>query len=373
MKTRFSLFALLAAVSLPGMAQDDMYFISSKKSTAKTERVSGDTLWRAEARERQRYADSEFTGCNERDVDEYNRRGSRYNASADGNDSQSVLNGGEVSVTEGEVIITDTLGMQWVLQRGADGESVWVPLEDAQAESQYDGSYYDEEYPYVDDDDYYYSRCLGRFHGCYLPSYCLWYDSWFYPWYDPWYDPWFYTSFYYSPGWYGWYGGWYSPYWYGGWGYGGGYHHGGYFGRGGTFGHIRGGALAQGSRQSGNSSGTFNSTGRTGYVLPSSVASRSRSGLASSTSRSNSSRSTLSGSRSTSTVNSTASRSSNSVSSSRSSRSSSSVSSSSRSSGSYGSSRSSGFSSGSFGGGFSGGSRSGGFGGGGRGGGGGRR
>lgn len=63
------------------------------------------------------------------------------------------------------------------------------------------------------DDDFVYSRRMGRFDDFYG-----WYDPWFYGYRSPWhyrlgwYDPWYYS--WYDP----WYYGWYSPYYYG-WGY----------------------------------------------------------------------------------------------------------------------------------------------------------
>ncbi len=345
-------------MSLQGMAQDDMYFISSKKSkaTAETEQATEDAASQQTVRaSTRRYSqETDVIGC-DRDVDEYNRRGSR-----------------DAAVDDGEVIITDTLGMQWVLQRDANGESVWVPLEDAQEDRQYaEAEEDDSSYDY--DDDYYYTRRLARFCGYYSP-WLAWYDPWYDYWYDPWYGwygyyPWYGYGWGYYP-WHGWYG-------YGGWyGFHGGHYRGGRYG--GTFGHQGGGALASGSRQSGNRHGTYNSAGRSSsrYVLPNGVSSRSRS-LASSngTSRSAGSVSRSSSNKNYSTSGTSTSRSSRSSSTSSTSRSSR-CSSSSLSSCcmSWGSWRCSGFSSG-----FSGGSRGGfggggGFsGGGGRGGGGGRR
>ena len=150
MKTKLFLFAVVGTLPLMLWAQDDdMYFIPSKKSKNAETTVVTPT--------REVYVPTNRM----RDVDEYNRRGAirkRENP---------------------EVVMTDTLGMQWMLTQNEKGESVWVPVEDVQpvTSPDYSQAYQD---GYEDAMENYYSRRLSRFHGyAYYPSYRF---------YDPWYD-----------------------------------------------------------------------------------------------------------------------------------------------------------------------------------------
>lgn len=364
MKTKFLLIALFAAMSFGGYAQtDDMYFVPTKKQKQAEKEEE------EHRREQERLVydlqrqEREEPVSGERDVDEYNRRGRSQN----------------------DVVLTDSAGVQWTLHVDENGETIWMPVEENAGERS--ATARDNDYlrdGYADEDDYVCTRLLTRYHGYYSPVYYAgWYDPWFY---DPWYyDPWYYTGWY-GPGWHahvhwgwGWSFGWnWGPGWWGpgfypvypsypSYGYGG--------RRGSSFGHVGGGALAQGSRRGGASQGTFNSTGRRAgsYVAPRGVTSRggSRSGATGtsrSTSRGNYVPSTSRGTSRTGTSRSTT------TNPSRGTTTNSSRSSSRSSSSSYnaspsrsGSSRSGGFSTG---GGFSGGSRGGGgFSGGSRGGG----
>lgn len=345
MKTKLLLTALFAAMSLGGYAQDDdMYFVPTKKQKqAEREAAQRETP-------KVLHEECDETVAGERDVDEYNRRGK----------------------AKDDVVLTDSAGVQWTLIVDENGETMWVPVEETDADTAVAAA--DTTYDFVDEDDYVYTRRLKRYHDYYSPVYCVTvYDPWYY---DSWYyDPWYYT------GWYGY--GWHAHAHWGwgwsyGWGWGPGWGWGGWYPvypsypsygwggrRGSSYGHLGGGALAQGSRRSGSTTGSYNSTTRRGssYVAPRGVNTRgsSRSGSlttgrtpsrgSATPSTSRSSRGTTGGSRTTTT---TPSRST-----SRSSSSSHSM------GGSVGGSRSGGFSGGGFsggrsGGGFSGGGRSGG-------------
>ncbi len=239
MKAKHLLFLLSIALSLPLTAQeDDMYFVPSKKQKNEQETVRNTETAIASSATTPVAA----TGSS-RDVDEYNRRGKQQ-----------------------QIVLTDTLGMQWALQTDENGQSIWVPLENEQAAQDSDVAAQSYEY----DDDFSYTQRLGRFHSVYTPYYS-WYDPWFDPWYDPWYtSPWYRSSWYYGPhyGWgYGWNYGW-------GWGYGPGWYGPGFYphyyypvyvpsgGRGSSFGHSRGGAMAAGSRGSGVSNSRSNYSSR---------------------------------------------------------------------------------------------------------------
>ncbi len=191
MKKNFLLWVIIGVFPLSMNAQDDLYFTPTKtyKSTVK-EKLSDEPVY---------YCGSD------RDVDEYNHHflmGSYYQ-------------------------YIDSLGNDTIHFEPGVGE---YP----------NGSYRDSiEQRMRYDDDFVYSRRLGRFddfYGWYDPwfygyrspwHYRLWHDPWYYGWHDPWfygwYDPWYY-------GWYpSYYWGWGNPYRYWGWNgwYGPGYWGGG--------------------------------------------------------------------------------------------------------------------------------------------------
>lgn len=188
---------LVSLVASTAFAQDDMYFVPSKKD---------------KAAKRQAYNDAVYHSGSNRSVDEYNRRGafaSRYDfvsTDSTGNDI--------IDFTPGTGTYPDSISLSDLV---VYNDSIDL----AQARS-YRGSSYD------DDNDYTVSRRLSRFDDFYGP-YWAWnrfYSPWYYsPFY---YDSWYYSPWYYSSWHYGWYDPWYGPYydpwyWHGGWGYG--YHH----------------------------------------------------------------------------------------------------------------------------------------------------
>lgn len=175
MKKWTLLFIMLGGFALSGVAQDDMYFVPSKKNIAKEkEALSMPT-------------DAYYSGSN-RSVEEYNRRGSSYEVlPAD--------TGDVITFSAVEGIYPDSTA-DFALTRKM---------------ARWDG--------YEPSDSYWQGYRNGRYDAYgYWGWHSPWYYSSFYPWYDPWYyDPWY--------GWYdGWYGGWYDPWYYGyGWGYAGWY------------------------------------------------------------------------------------------------------------------------------------------------------
>ena len=320
MKKRFLLSVLLGAFALSGVAQDDMYYVPSKKSSARSVAVPSGTYYSGSSRS----------------VDDYNRRWAS---------SYEVLptdTGDIVSFAPVEGVYPDSLGDFALTQRM----------------TRFDG--------YEPSAAYWEGYAQGR--RDYLGWHSPWYYSSYYPWYDPWYyDMWYWDRWYWDPWYYhGWgWGGYYSYYYYPyySWGWGGGYlghhtrstqNHGRIagaspstytVGRGSGFGGSRRGSFG------GTRAGSYGSTGSGAFG--GSRTSGSISGTRSSGSYGNSGSSGFGGSRTTRPISGN----------SGSTYSGSSSSSSSSSSGSFGGSRSSGGGGGSFGG-----SRSGGGGGGGGGG-----
>lgn len=179
----------MGALPLTVVAQDDDLYFTPKKSS--------DTEIAARhmhgAYDRPTY----YCGSN-RDIDEYNRRGklkSYY-----------------------QKIGTDSLGND-IIEFHEAGATCGAAATDSTT-TIYPGSerYYDD----GQDDDFAYSRRMGRFDGFYGywdPAFygTYWaspYWHGYYGWYDPWYDPW------YGPYYSGWYGGWYNPWRYGYYGMG---------------------------------------------------------------------------------------------------------------------------------------------------------
>lgn len=373
MNARNLLAAMLLVLPFTGWAQDDdVYFVPKKKAQkAQTEQ-------RAQPSERYLpveivYEDDEIDEIDDtpvsvsgssRDVDEYNRRGSR----------SSQLTGEMVQNPDGtftyRVPASDTLYVM--------GDSTAITTEGL-AQELYTRGYED---GMADGEDYAYSRRIGRF------GYSGIYAS---PWYYSYYDPFYWDDYYYYHPYHGYYGlyhwgyrpywgySYYHPYWYGGYYGWGGYHHHSYgrtWGRGnnprnyngGRGGGVRGGragSIVSGGRTRGTGSfgggraGSIVNSGRAGGVSTS-RSSGTMGGRAGSISSSSSSSRTVGTSSSSSRSSGSFGGRAGSVSSSSSSSSrsvSTSSSSSSRSSGSFGG--------GSFGGSSSGGGRSGGFSGGG--------
>ena len=176
---QFILFSILAScIPITMLAQDDLYFTPSKNKTQYS----------------QKNVDSKnyYSGINKSE-DEYNRR---YRQG----DSYQMLG-------------KDSL--QSDMMQFRDGDSTFTDTGNRRYKRYYD----------TDEDDFAYSRRMGRFEG-----FWGWYDPWFIgrpyyyigwryydPWYSDWYDPWYYGY----RGYYGYYG-WTSP-WrynrYAGWSY----------------------------------------------------------------------------------------------------------------------------------------------------------
>ena len=209
------IWMLAAALCLPLslVAQDDdMYFVPSKKKAAERKSYSIDTqryridntrpateTYLTEVDDR---VEADYHTGRLRDVDEYNRRGTRTSSTT----SNYRLSGDTLYVR------TDTADQRRYVLRER-------PVD-------YDARDYD--------DDYYYVSRLSRFRGVVIADPWYWdrsyviYDPWLDPWFDPWYNPCF------RPGYFGFYGGW-SWGWNHGWGiswgwsypaWGWGWHHG---------------------------------------------------------------------------------------------------------------------------------------------------
>lgn len=174
----------LVLTSLQAMAQDDMYFMPSKKQ--KAEREAARQARQANSNyERIDYRD--YSGSN-RNVDEYNRMGSQVDV---------------LPTDTGDVITFDPV-------EGVYPDSVG----DYQLTKQM--TRFDD---YVPSIAYWEGYSAGRrdawgWHSpWYYSSLYPWYDPWYYdPWYSyGWYDPWYYDPWYYNYGWrhYGYWGGYY--------------------------------------------------------------------------------------------------------------------------------------------------------------------
>lgn len=185
---KFILFtAFTLALPLAASAQDDTYFVPTKKYVEKAEREYG-------------MPQNTYYSGSRRSVDEYNRMGSSVQAiDSAGND------------------VIDFDGVEGVFP-------------DSASSAAYNG---------IDDNDYRYTRTMSRFDGYYwndsfragyyagISSRRGWYDSWYY------YDPWLYSGWAYDPWYYGWAGYWCTPY-YWGYPYYWGHHHHYYWPAGGT-------------------------------------------------------------------------------------------------------------------------------------------
>lgn len=174
-----SLVALLSCSSV-AIAQDDVYFVPSKKSAQhQNTRNTISRVTQQETFEYDNWAEHRYSG---RDIDDYNRR----NAQKRQEQIDTLQNDSEQSMTARIV--------RFRSPRGVLVASPW-----------YDTYYYDLAY--------------------YDPWFCTWGWSSWYGYYDPWLSPWswsrWHSPWYYN-GWYNpwsWSYGWYSPYYYGGYGH----------------------------------------------------------------------------------------------------------------------------------------------------------
>ncbi len=174
----------LVLTSLQAMAQDDMYFMPSKKQKAERE-AARQARQANSSYDRIDYRD--YSGSN-RNVDEYNRMGSQIET---------------LPADTGDVITFDPV-------EGVYPDSVG----DYQLTKQM--TRFDD---YVPSIAYWEGYSAGRrdawgWHSpWYYSSLYPWYDPWYYdPWYSyGWYDPWYYDPWYYNYGWrhYGYWGGYY--------------------------------------------------------------------------------------------------------------------------------------------------------------------
>lgn len=296
MKKLLFLSLLLGALPYTGQAQDDMYFVPSKK--AKKAQVQYVTP-----------TDYSYSGS-DRDVDEYNRQGSYYEYM--GNDSSDVIHfSGERGVypdSTADFALTQRMS-RW--EGYTPNEAYWEGYTQGRSDELSISSWHS---------PWYYSS--------FYPWYDTWYDPWYYggwSWHYSWYDPWYYRNYryYYGWGWGGYYHSWYAPRYYHRGSYAYNSHHyypGSRRSAGRALGNGRSSAYASGVTSRRNaSSGTFGGTrsvGRTGNYAP------ARSAASSSTRTSTLSRSatsapiTRSSSSSSSSVGSFGSRSSSSSSSS---------------------------------------------------------
>lgn len=178
---------LIALLSVPLVlnaqtVDDDMYFVPSKKKATETKTTVSQTsqpTMRQTLRVPVSHVDTVadyHTGAL-RDVDDYNRRGTKMSARLEG----------------------DTLYLDTIAERRAP------------AYRDYDDEGYYDDYGYYDD-DYIYSSRLMRYRGYHFYDPFMW--DFCYGWYDPWYDPW-----------YGWYGPYYRHGFYSWYDWGWGWHH----------------------------------------------------------------------------------------------------------------------------------------------------
>ena len=196
MKRTFILLALVASMPLTMNAQDDMYFVPTKKNVEKSKKDYGMPK------------DTYYSGSN-RSVDDYNRRHTECweNQLKDGSQVVAIDSLGNeiatVNVKQGKSKRDSILNEDYKYTRMMEmwdgyqcSNAYWRGYNDGRFNRWYGwSSYYD---------PWYYSSWYG--------PYSLWYDPWFYGyggWYGGWYDPWFY-------GYAGWYGGWH-PYYDWGW------------------------------------------------------------------------------------------------------------------------------------------------------------
>lgn len=194
MKRLFLLTTIATLLATSAMAQDDLYFVPSKK-------VAKEAKAKRQAQENFYDQTSVYHSGSDRDVDEYNRRGtfaSHYETV--GTDS---IGNDIIEFTPGTGVYPDSISLS-ALVKSDSLATQWRDVIDSKKN-------------YKDDDEYSITLRLSRFDDFYGP-YWAWnrfYDPWFY---DSFYDPWFYNPWHYA-----WYDPWYGPYdpWYwhhGGWG-----------------------------------------------------------------------------------------------------------------------------------------------------------
>ncbi len=176
MKDRILVALAFAMVSLSLYSQvtDDMYFIPTKKNAEKNSERSSVV----------RSAERTFS---ERDVDEYNRRGTQERV-------QARLVGDTLYVTT-----SDSTQQSYTLKYDSNGDVVEESVtkqDNDNKEKYYSDNYYE--------DDFYYTARLTRFRGYHYYDPFIWDVC--YGWYDPWYDPWYgWYAPYYRYGYYNWY------------------------------------------------------------------------------------------------------------------------------------------------------------------------
>lgn len=215
---RLFLLTAIIATATTAFAQDDLYFMSKKKEAKTSQRANSST---------EVVIDNSpvyHSGSN-RNIDEYNRRGSfasRIDMVSDstGNDI--------IDFIPGDGTYPDSISLE-ELQKLLEKDSLAQSTRKAAKES-YDNA----------EEDYSISRRMSRFDDFY--AWGPWrYRSWFYdPWYYGYYDPWYYNSWRWH---YSWYDPWYNPWYYDPWHYDPWYWHGGYgpWYPGGGIVHVRGG------------------------------------------------------------------------------------------------------------------------------------
>ena len=229
MRRKIQFLIVLLSVPLVFNAQtvdDDMYFVPSKNKVTETKTTVSKTT-QPTTRQTLRVPVSRVdtvadyhTGAL-RDVDDYNRRGTKMAARLEG----------------------DTLYLDNVDER------------ETPAYRDYDHQGYYDDYGYYDD-DYIYSSRLMRYRGYHFYDPFMW--DFCYGWYDPWYDPWYgWYGPYYRHGFYSWYDwgwGWHHrPGWDLGWYHG--WYPGGYYGY--HYPHHRGYIYSNGGRRLGSGSSGY--------------------------------------------------------------------------------------------------------------------
>ncbi len=177
MKRFYILLILAGVIPMSLVAQDDLYFTPKKSVQATNETVSDDDT------------PAYYSGIS-KDENEYNRC----------NRLKSYY----------QKVGQDSLGNDIIEFRTGDG----TYGDAVRIDTIYPGS---EQYVFESDDDFAYSRRMGRFDNFYG-----WYNPVYYSYWGPWgysgfYDPWYYGASW-RYGW-GWYGGFYDPWFYGSWGW----------------------------------------------------------------------------------------------------------------------------------------------------------
>ena len=206
--TLLGLLALGAGSFLQAQDYDDIYYDASKSQTTtakvvtpvKTVAVYGDVADTYKVAAKSNYRD-------ERDVDEYNRRGA-YDPSnlTTANLAYEVDINGDTIYYENDTVYEESFANTRLIERFYNPDIVILSDDDDLVELYYDES------PSV-------NLIIGSDwgYGSYWSSYYPWYSGYYYPWYTSIYDPW-YSPYYgwYRPHLWGW--GYYSPWHYSYWG-----------------------------------------------------------------------------------------------------------------------------------------------------------